>query len=257
MSIIGPRARTWNNYSDRVFYGIYDGMPRVELDSSKFKFRPVNQRGLHHSEDDFRKIIEPEIISGIKAIYDKGIAPNEIEKIKKEVDRRHPAVYTLVSEIIHYLENNPSFNVEDIKRFVKQEKPYLFNFSPKQAWFLQEVLNAPELFAAYPQLKKLLVIDGAEKSWNSYGGVIGNNIYINLYYAKTESKQKRHSSTKSSTLFNLLRGLLAVVAKETPCETCRPLSKSHILTPEVLNSPSYQPTLRPSILQRLRNWIGY
>lgn len=34
-SIIGPRAKTWDNYKDRIFLGLYDGMPRVEIDDSK------------------------------------------------------------------------------------------------------------------------------------------------------------------------------------------------------------------------------
>ena len=190
MSIIGPSARTWNNYTDRVFYGLYDGMPRVELDSGKFRYFPTHQRGEHVSELEMQSFIEKDMLDTIESLYKEGIKANEADTIKKTFDNRFIGVYTIVSSIQHYLESNPSFNKEKVEAFIKQEKPYKIRTNLHYVWRLADVLEAPELYAAYPQLKETLVHNFYHENENFAGGAQGNNIGLNINEKISITEQK-------------------------------------------------------------------
>lgn len=203
MSIIGPSARTWNNYTDRVFYGLYDGMPRVELDSSKFKYRTAKQRGLHITEDDFRDRANDVMLFAIRNAYkqEKKTTDKKIDYIQSILDFQANGAYVDKVELKKYLESHPSFDESNVGDFIFSQKPYSIGINLSKTWTLGQVLDAPELYAAYPHLKDILVHFTTIKEEKVIAQAWGSSIDI-------DDKKTHNISDKKANLLHEIQHLI-------------------------------------------------
>ena len=186
MSIIGPSARTWNNYTDRVFYGLYDGMPRVELDSSKFSVRTQYQRGHHVTENDYRDSVNDILLPIFKAAYRLKNKPigEIIEYIKKQLDFAAHGAYLNEGAVAEYLSTHHTFDKSSVGEFIYSKKAYTVDKSINTTWTLEQFFDAPELYAAYPHLKQMFVryidFEKAKPEGRAWGNVIEINTNANV-----------------------------------------------------------------------------
>ena len=161
MSIIGPSARTWDNYTDRVFYGLYDGMPRVELDSSKFRYLDKKERGYPLSENELRDRVEKNIVDIMEDIYNSSLllTKRKGESLQERIDNNFIGVYLDEKAILNYLSAQHDFKREDAENFVLMYQPYDLDVNTEKVWNLSAIFKADELYAAYPQLKNVLLFE--------------------------------------------------------------------------------------------------
>ena len=186
MSIIDPSARTWNNYTDRVFYGLYDGMPRVEIDDSKFYVRTQYQRGHHVTEDNYRDSVNDILLPIFKAAYRLKNKPiGEIIKyIKKQLDFAAHGAYLNEEAVAEYLSTHHTFDKSSIGEFINSKKAYTVDKNINTTWTLEQFFDAPELYAAYPHLKQMFVryidFEKAKPEGRAWGNVIEINTNANV-----------------------------------------------------------------------------
>lgn len=164
-SVIGPKAKTWDRYKERAFKGRDDGKMRVELDTSQAKLKKAP---LHRLDDSLVREVERRL----------AFFRDELEKQKRweivsklwaagEYDLRTYDEMSFLRRVLHgagiEFRNIPqmaelgvcalALDGDAAKRLLKAvNMPGVEGFNQ-----LGEVLDFPELFEAYPELKKLPV----------------------------------------------------------------------------------------------------
>ena len=167
-SVIGRNARTWGKYTDRAFVGRDDGMWRAEIDASGAKLK---RAPLHRTDDSLVREVEKRLaffreklnererwepVSKLWAAgeYD-GRTYGEMDFLMRtlrgaglEFESLHQMVERGVFSIV--LESDAAAAAKRLLRMV--EIPGVEGFNR-----LGEVLDFPELYDAYPALKKVPV----------------------------------------------------------------------------------------------------
>lgn len=192
-SVIGKNARTWDKYASRAFKGRDDGMDRAEIDASKATVAPGilmsdAERNLETFLDFFNNSSKPTIQQfknyidlsddlsdaleymeanrpGAEKVYSKLFKQRkalELKITKKLYEHTKSLGIHLngtlsPEEIIHL------FHVYYYGRHLKHPQKLLEKFGNTQASeavSLSEILDFPELYEAYPQLKHYAVALG-------------------------------------------------------------------------------------------------
>ncbi|MBR5895163.1 MAG: hypothetical protein IKZ13_06450 [Akkermansia sp.] len=97
----------------------------------------------------------------------------------KEIDKNVSGVYAHIDKILDYFMSHESFNREDAQSFVRQQKPYTLKNDYSKTWRLADMLDAPELYEAYPRLKDILVSEEDMGDPQNAGSTERNDITIN------------------------------------------------------------------------------
>lgn len=181
-SVIGERALTWHRYGDdRRFLGAYDRRERVELDASKFRYKKGKERGKALTLDDVADRTEKALLGAIERVYgEHWLTYRERRtRIQQEVDKRVPNVHTDISAVSDYMMQHAAFDKGDVERFVRDRKPYdVSGVNHEKLWRLPDVLDAQELYDAYPWLADVLVGEEA-MGLQVLGYTNGDYIFIN------------------------------------------------------------------------------
>ena len=205
-SVIGPKAKTWGKYKHRAFVGRDDGKMRVELDTSQAKLKKAP---LHRLDDSLVREVERRL----------AFFREELEKQKRweivsklwaagEYDLRTYDEMSFLRRVLHgagvEFRNIPqmaelgvcalALDGDAAKRLLKVvDMPGVEGFNR-----LGEVLNFPELYEAYPELKKLPVrwMDDSFRYKGSY--LTGGRFAEPCIFAKL----KRTDGGKLSTLLH-------------------------------------------------------
>lgn len=195
LSIIGKKARTWRKYASRAFKGRDDGMWRAELDSSQFKYRFGKERGVNIGADEYKRILNKNLVDAIEAVYKAGIKFDDLKEVrqtvKKTVDNYFNTEYITLSKLIHYIAAEPTFNRERAEEFVASNQLYVPQKDISNVWKLESVLDAPELYAAYPQLRDVLVFDEFEEEARYAGASNFRTITLNTNEEIPQSERER------------------------------------------------------------------
>lgn len=167
-SVIGRNAKTWGKYTDRAFVGRDDGMWRAEIDASQAKLKKAS---MHQTDDSlvremekrlafFREKVEErgrwESVSKLWAAGEYGGSTyGEMDFLMRtlrgagvEFESLHQMVERGVFSIV--LESDAAAAAKRLLLMV--EIPGVEGFNR-----LGEVLDFPELYEAYPELKKVPV----------------------------------------------------------------------------------------------------
>ena len=195
-SIIGQHAQTWQKYANRAFIGRDDGLPRAELDDSQFFVFPKGLRNRRATKMGVNAFIETKLLDTIKGLYEEPSSglENNRERLKYEFDNKHFGLYINADAVLGYYNATPSFNEEDAKSFIRTVKPYTLKNKDAKALRLSEVLHAPEIYEAYPELANLYVILTKDGKRKHKGYALDNAIYIN------ETRVTRDSDLRSTLL---------------------------------------------------------
>lgn len=194
-SVIGPRAKTWDKYDDaRKFTGRDDGLQRVEIDASKAKLKWEDLRGRNVSA--YRRIVEgwdklPEndrkaVEDYAEQVYDWQDASkelndtpekefleqyNKVVKMRDAVKAKRAEIRSLLNKM--FVEQGGSaaavLNMKDGEvdelamslwgPYVESNVEDVLDLHP--LWHggmrLDDVMDYPELYAAYPELASVTV----------------------------------------------------------------------------------------------------
>ena len=190
-SVIGEHAQTWEKYvkEGRTFRGRDDGKMRAELDSNRFKFYFNDKSKPEISDSSLHELAQKAIVNALATIEKLKITGlRELEEaLKNEIDKTTYGIYPDLSEILNYYMGSSSFNAEDAMAFVRKQQPYEINRHEEPIRKLSDILHADELYAAYPELKEMLVVEKDIADTNRRGGSNGYKIHIN---ANLPEKQK-------------------------------------------------------------------
>ncbi|MCD7799560.1 MAG: hypothetical protein LUG84_09215, partial [Akkermansiaceae bacterium] len=207
-SVIGPHARTWDKHADRAFAGRDDGKMRAEIDASQAKLksdlaapRPedVNARlgWLADGNEQVEKLIRfrrawdryLELIRNEAHLTEKEKA--ELRGMKNWVPDTRNELTELADRVLDELGYDTTITKRSAVRVEKLRDAALMGdvktlkkynkYRKDRALKLGDILDYPELFDAYPELKEMRVY--AEFSLSrggSYKKGIGQEaIYIN------------------------------------------------------------------------------
>lgn len=131
-------------------------------------------------------------LSAIEQAYSNGRFSKDtlVKKLTFLVDRSIPGVYAQVGKVIDFALSNETFDRSKVESFIREEKPYTFKDNPGDAWRLEDIFEAEELYQAYPQLKDILVAEYSfEDEYSDASGFVrGNTIHLNT----KESQDEKH-----------------------------------------------------------------
>ncbi len=169
-SVIGPKAKTWDRYKHRAFTGRDDGKLRVELDTSGVRLKKAPR---HRTDDSVAKDLLRRLAVWRAAVAERGRLKAVQRAVKDEAWMADimPELTYLVRQMswmgLDYksfsdmqgaglieLAMNEDATLEEAKAAVKGRKVKgVLGFNK-----LGEVLDFPELYAAYPELRQMPVL---------------------------------------------------------------------------------------------------
>ncbi len=211
-SVIGPHARTWDKHADRAFAGRDDGKMRAEIDASQARLKGA---WTDFSKDDLLKLLDeiatPEEkkkldeLRKVKADWLDAFSrdPEKFKKfpaldkrlkeLQKELTADGGVADRVLDELGYDFKSDP-FAVGTIEndKAIRGARFAVFSgyrydlskynkYRNKKERKLGDILDYPELFAAYPELKGMKVYAEQMTGWGgAYQKGIGwSDIHIN------------------------------------------------------------------------------
>lgn len=178
-SVIGRRAETWGNYDDsRRFRGLYDGKMRVELDSSRFAYRLANERKAPLGQTGLNNVIRDALRIAFDNIENVTNKEKRFYAVANSLDMRVPKVKMNQAVLERFVNTHSSISDAEIDDLIN--KGVVGTTADASAcWRLEDVLDAPELYAAYPELREAVVGYEDLGSTSSRGYSVRKHIIIN------------------------------------------------------------------------------
>lgn len=204
-SVIGPKAETWDKYADRAFKGRDDGKMRAEIDASGAKLKPLTgaaaydyQREVENVPDYWRKRYARwlELDALFDAVYYSDEEPTEEQRA--EAAAAEEEYYMLTEEVKDMMEalierggawpsytqleaaNKQALRMGMVRSIVagKVDEAVYEKLGALSAgekiYSLEDVLDFPELYEAYPMLKLVPV---QFELLGGYNGMVTNYAY--------------------------------------------------------------------------------
>ena len=202
-SLIGVNARTWDIYKNRAFKGFYDGKLRAEIDDSASRLKNEKERGNHLSENEIRDIVNDIILSAFDSAYKlntKSIS-QKIKHIQSFLDYMAWGAYLNENAVSAYLKSHKRFDKDSVGDFIFSQKPYSLGRVIKNAWTLEQYFDAPELYAAYPQLRNVFVYE-TDLGVGTTNGLSGGNVI------EINNNEKHPSFNKKETILHEIQHLI-------------------------------------------------
>lgn len=183
-SVIGRNARTWGKYTDRAFAGRDDGMWRAEIDASQAKLKnysyspdyvgliPRFRALVAHIRSVFKKHGRWQVAVGDWSKKAPSVdSYSEVNFVRKSLENfgiKYNKLYEFIDSGILKAILEPTD--ENIGQFLKEIRK-IDSISGVNK--LSDVLDYPELYAAYPELRDVPVI---WQSGISYRGLTGKGV---------------------------------------------------------------------------------
>ena len=183
-SVIGRKAKTWDKYVDRAFAGRDDGMWRAEIDASHAKLKnysyspdyvgliPRFRALVAHIRSVFKKHGRWQVAVGDWSKKAPSVdSYSEVNFVRKSLENfgiKYNKLYELIDSGILKAILEPTD--ENIGQFLKEIRK-IDSISGVNK--LSDVLDYPELYAAYPELRDVPVI---WQSGISYRGLTGKGV---------------------------------------------------------------------------------
>ncbi|MCD7797891.1 MAG: hypothetical protein LUG84_00570, partial [Akkermansiaceae bacterium] len=215
-SVIGPHARTWDKHADKAFAGRDDGKMRAEIDASQAKLksdlaapRPedVNARlgWLADGNEQVEKLIRfrrawdryLELIRNEAHLTEKEKA--ELRGMKNWVPDTRNELTELADRVLFELGYDTTITKRSAVRVEKLRDAALMGdvktlkkynkYRKDRAFKLGDILDYPELFEAYPELKELKV-DGNEAQANGSYNPAARTISLNNSLLSDSDKRR-------------------------------------------------------------------
>lgn len=193
-SVIGSKAKTWDKYKERAFTGRDDGMPRAEIDASGAKLKSYS-----HSQDP--TVVIPRFKALIEFIRSHIRNHGRMQAVTDDWTGKPPSIdsYDEVLFIRRVLEKigmkfkNLGELVDSgvLEAVLSPTNAKVEAFLKKAEWKpegmsgynkLEDVLEYPELYAAYPQLRQVPVLWQKEPEYRGLTCVSGTSgdVWVNM-----------------------------------------------------------------------------
>lgn len=227
--VIGQKAKTWDKYKGKAFAGRDDGMLRAEIDASQSKLKWGVLRGKNVAA--YRRIIADwdtlpkEERQVVESFAELCWERDEASKLLNEASgEEFPEVYRKARKLADEVDSKRAEVREVIGRFFQQKgadgsaaisvKNEIIDAMSTDFWAewasdkveevlksdplafgmnLQDVLDYPELYEAYPQLGEVPVYTEDLKGYNGLAGSNGWGDYIMMNRSLLDDWERFHS----------------------------------------------------------------